>query len=114
MGTSIDEDEGNYSEEDEAFQGSVLRKFTKVDLTLERPVEESLLSLKEAKKLCQTIPTDVDAQGTTTLALLIKVVDSAGEILPILFQFPHFGWCWCSMRSGDRRSELCTCTKLCT
>ena len=104
--TSTKEDDGNYSDDDEASQGSEPKEITKIDLTQERPVEESRFSLQEATKLCQAIPKNVDAQETATLSLLIKAADSAGDVLPVPYQLPHFGF-----KGYEAAQNLCETSK---
>ena len=87
LGTS-DEDDDNYS--DDGSQKSTELKIIQIDLQKSRPVDELPFSLQEASKLCAAEPTDVDKQEAATLALLIKTADSAGDLLPSPYQFPHF------------------------
>ena len=108
---SLSEDDATSDEEENEFtdigsQGSSPIDITKVDVELERPMDELPFSLKEATKLCEVEPLNTPAQEASTLAILINAVDAAGEVLPVPFQLPHFG-----LRGYEVSKKLCETTK---
>ena len=99
-----DEDETEFT--DTGSQGSSPIDITKVDIEQERPINELPFSLQEATKLCEVDPIDTSAQKASTLSILVKAADAAGEVLPVSFQLPHFG-----MRGYEATKKLCETTK---
>ena len=86
---STDEDETEFT--DTGSQGSVPIVITKIDINQGRPVDELPFSLQKATNLCEIEPLNTAAQEASTLSLLVKAADAAGEVLPVPFQLPLFG-----------------------
>ena len=86
---SPEEDETELT--DTGSQGSSPIDITKIDVEQERPVDKLPFSLQEATKLCEIESLNTAAQETSTLSLLVKAADAAGEVLPVPIQLPHFG-----------------------
>ena len=101
---SSDEEETEFT--DTGSQGSSPIEITKIDVDQGRPIDELPFSLQEANKLCEVEPVSTADQEASTLSNLVKAADAAGEVLPVPFQFPHFG-----MRGYEATKKLCETSK---
>ena len=101
---SSDEEDTEFT--DTGSLGSAPIAITNVDLNQGRPVDELPFSLQETTKLCDIDPIGTAAQEASTLSILIKAADAAGEVLPVPFQFPHFG-----LRGYEAAQKLCETSK---
>ena len=101
---SSDEEDTEFTET--ASLGSAPITITNIDLDQGRPVDELPFSLQEATKLCEIEPVSTAAQEASLLSILVKAADTAGEVLPVPFQFPHFG-----MRGYEATKKLCETSK---
>ena len=101
---SSDEEDTEFT--DTGSLGSAPIAIANVDLNQGRPVDELPFSLQETTKLCDIDPIGTAAQEASTLSILIKAADAAGEVLPVPFQFPHFG-----LRGYEAAQKLCETSK---
>ena len=97
---SSDEEDTEFT--DTGSTGSAPITITNVDVNQGRPADELPFSLQEATQLCDIEPVSTASQEASTLSILVKAADAAGEVLPVPFQFPHFG-----MRGYEAAKKLC-------